>query len=111
MPKVDLGTKRICVACSARFYDLGKTPAVCPKCDTEQPPEQPRPRRTGGNVVEEKRVKKPVPTPEDAEVEGVEPAEDEEEADVLDDAADLEDDADPIAADIEVEPDAEEPER
>jgi len=37
-----LGTKRVCVACSARFYDLTKTPAVCPKCGTEQPIEQPR---------------------------------------------------------------------
>ena len=46
MLKPDLGTKRVCVACGARFYDLTKVPAVCPKCGTEQPIEQPRPRRT-----------------------------------------------------------------
>ena len=29
-----LGTKRICSGCDAKFYDLGKEPAVCPTCDT-----------------------------------------------------------------------------
>jgi uncharacterized protein (TIGR02300 family) len=30
--KPELGTKRLCASCSAKFYDLGKTPIVCPKC-------------------------------------------------------------------------------
>lgn len=104
MAKPELGTKRVCVACGARFYDLTKIPAACPKCGTEQPLDQPRPRRTGGNVVEDKRPKKPVPAPgiEDVEVE-VEGVEDAEEEDVLEDAAELEDDADAIGPDIEVE--------
>ena len=63
MAKPELGTKRVCVACGVRFYDLTKVQAVCPKCGTEQPIEQPRPRRTGGNVAEERRPKKPVPAP------------------------------------------------
>jgi uncharacterized protein (TIGR02300 family) len=109
MAKPELGTKRVCVSCSTRFYDLTKAPAVCPKCGAEQPIEQPRPRRTGGNVAEEKRVKKPLPVPDDADVE-VEAAEDAEE-DVLEDTSDLEDDADPLGADIEVEPDTDEAER
>ncbi len=110
MAKPELGTKRVCVACATRFYDLAKAPAVCPKCGTEQPVEQPRPRRTGGNVIEEKRVKKvPVPGLEDGEVE-VEPAEEEVEEDVLEDASDLEDDADAISGDIEVEPESDEKE-
>ncbi len=110
MAKPELGSKRVCVACSTRFYDLTKVPAVCPKCGTEQPNEQPRPRRMGGNVVEEKRVKKvPVPGLEDADTE-VEPAEEEVEEDVLEDASDLEDDADAISGDIEVEPETDEKE-
>ena len=76
MAKPDLGTKRVCVACSARFYDLTKSPAICPKCGTEQPLDQPRPRRPVGNVVDDKRPKKPAPAPGiedvDVEVEGVE---------------------------------------
>ena len=29
-----LGEKRACPECGAKFYDLGKRPAVCPKCKT-----------------------------------------------------------------------------
>lgn len=32
MAKVDLGTKRVCPECEAKFYDLGKNPATCPMC-------------------------------------------------------------------------------
>ncbi len=110
MAKPELGTKRVCVSCGARFYDLTKAPAVCPKCSTEQPPEQPRARRSGGNVLEEKRRAKVAPAPglDDAEVEGVEPAEEAEEAeeDVLEDTSDLEDGAE--IAEVEPEPGEEE---
>ncbi len=109
MAKPELGTKRVCVACSARFYDLTKAPAVCPKCGTEQPADQPRTRRPGGNVVEERRLKKAV-VAEDADVE-VETAEDEAEEGVLEDASELEDDADAIPDEIEVEPEADDTER
>lgn len=33
MAKNDLGTKRQCQSCGAKFYDLGKDPIVCPKCE------------------------------------------------------------------------------
>jgi uncharacterized protein (TIGR02300 family) len=109
MVKPELGVKRVCVACGARFYDLMKTPAVCPKCGTEQPAEMPRSRRTVGNVTEDKRPKKPA-VADDADTE-TEAAEDEAEEGVLDDAADLEDDADVIPDEIEVEPEPDEVER
>jgi len=32
--KPDLGTKRLCANCSAKFYDLNKDPILCPKCGT-----------------------------------------------------------------------------
>jgi uncharacterized protein (TIGR02300 family) len=32
--KPDLGTKRVCSGCGAKFYDLNRTPIVCPKCET-----------------------------------------------------------------------------
>jgi uncharacterized protein (TIGR02300 family) len=32
--KPELGSKRVCMHCGAKFYDLNKDPAVCPKCDT-----------------------------------------------------------------------------
>ncbi len=105
MVKPELGTKRVCVSCGTRFYDLTKNPAVCPKCGTEQPVEQPRLRRSGGNVAEEKRVKKVVPV-DDAEPDAPEEAEEagEDEDDVPESTDDLEDD-DAIGGDLEVEPD------
>ncbi|WP_158742223.1 TIGR02300 family protein [Acidisphaera sp. L21] len=109
MPKPELGTKRVCVACSARFYDLQKSPAICPKCGTEQPAELPKPRRAGGNVVDDKRPKKPA-VADDADVE-VEAVEDDAEEDVIEDASDLEDDADAIPDEIEVEQNDDERER
>ena len=30
-----LGTKQVCPNCTAKFYDLNKHPAHCPRCDTE----------------------------------------------------------------------------
>lgn len=34
MVKIELGTKRTCPSCAARFYDLLRNPIVCPKCGT-----------------------------------------------------------------------------
>ena len=34
LSKDKLGVKRICGSCGAKFYDLGKTPIICPKCGT-----------------------------------------------------------------------------
>jgi uncharacterized protein (TIGR02300 family) len=32
MTKPELGTKRLCASCGARFYDLLHSPITCPKC-------------------------------------------------------------------------------
>jgi uncharacterized protein (TIGR02300 family) len=32
--KPELGLKRQCMSCGAKFYDLNKDPIVCPKCHT-----------------------------------------------------------------------------
>jgi uncharacterized protein (TIGR02300 family) len=32
--KVELGAKRQCQSCGAKFFDLNKDPIVCPKCGT-----------------------------------------------------------------------------
>jgi uncharacterized protein (TIGR02300 family) len=32
--KPELGSKRQCMSCGAKFYDLNKDPAICPKCGT-----------------------------------------------------------------------------
>jgi uncharacterized protein (TIGR02300 family) len=106
MAKPELGLKRVCVACGTKFYDLLRTPAVCPKCSTEQPAEQPRLRRAPAALPPEEKVKKRVVTPE-AESDEVE-LEDVEADETVEDAEELEDDADAIGEDIEVETDRDE---
>ncbi len=111
MAKPELGLKRVCVSCATRFYDLARAPAVCPKCGTEQPVEQPRVRRSG-NVVDLRKPKKPA-VAEDAEADAeTEVESDEAEEGVLEDTSDLEDDEDDaLGTDLEVEPEGDEPER
>jgi uncharacterized protein (TIGR02300 family) len=36
----ELGAKQICPNCQAKFYDLGRRPAHCPKCATEFDPDE-----------------------------------------------------------------------
>ena len=44
--KAEWGTKRICLNCGARFYDMNRDPIVCPACSTAlDPVVQSRPRR------------------------------------------------------------------
>lgn len=38
MAKTDLGEKQVCPSCGAKFYDLRKRPAVCPKCTSSFDP-------------------------------------------------------------------------
>ena len=35
-----LGAKQVCPNCQAKFYDLNRRPAHCPKCDAEFDPEE-----------------------------------------------------------------------
>ena len=54
----ELGSKQICPNCQAKFYDLGKRPAHCPKCANEfDPDEAVRSRRV--------RVRAVAPEPEE----------------------------------------------
>jgi uncharacterized protein (TIGR02300 family) len=108
MAKPELGSKRVCISCSTRFYDLTKTPAVCPKCGTEQPLDQPRTRRIPATLPEDRRPKKVAPELDDGDAEVESTEEEAEDDDVIEDAADLDDDADAIGTDIEVEPDNDE---
>lgn len=36
MPELKLGTKFECYNCSTKFYDLGKSEPICPKCGANQ---------------------------------------------------------------------------
>ena len=60
MANPELGTKQICPNCQAKFYDLGKRPAHCPKCATEFDPDE---------AVRNRRVRARTIVPEDDQVE------------------------------------------
>ena len=36
MPELKLGTKHECYNCGTKFYDLGKSEVICPKCGANQ---------------------------------------------------------------------------
>lgn len=40
MANPELGAKQICPNCQAKFYDLNRRPAHCPKCATDFDPEE-----------------------------------------------------------------------
>jgi uncharacterized protein (TIGR02300 family) len=42
VPNKDLGTKRICPSCGAKFYDMHKSPIECLKCEFTFVPEAPK---------------------------------------------------------------------
>ena len=86
--KADLGLKRVCPSCGARFYDLQKRPIECPKCAYAFEPEalykQRRPRQPEPAVAEPATAESDDEESEDeeneeaeAETETVEPVENE----------------------------------
>src|SRR6185295_19614500 len=79
--KPELGTKRLCANCSAKFYDLNKTPITCPKCHTVMEiaaaPTRPRPEPAAPRPVAAAPVKEAeavVPETQDAEFVSLEDA-------------------------------------
>jgi uncharacterized protein (TIGR02300 family) len=45
--KTEWGSKRVCLNCGAKFYDLNHTPIVCPACETVfDPAANSKPRRS-----------------------------------------------------------------
>ena len=107
MANPELGTKQICPNCQAKFYDLNKRPAHCPKCATEFDPDE---------AVRNRRVRARAVVPDDDQVEDqvadkeTEDEEEEEEAATpeLDEVADEpplagdddEDESEPAAAGV-----------
>ena len=73
MAKPDLGTKRLCGNCGAKFYDLSKDPIVCPKCQTVMAPAATSRQRAepAAAAPAPKPVEEEVVAPETQEVEFV----------------------------------------
>jgi uncharacterized protein (TIGR02300 family) len=95
--KPDLGKKRVCGSCSAPFFDLNRTPVVCPKCKTEFA------LTTKGNKPSPAKAK---PEEDDDEVEDddefgdlgdVDVLDDDDDDDLIEDASDLGEDDDDMS--------------
>jgi uncharacterized protein (TIGR02300 family) len=60
MSKPARGTKRVCPSCGARFYDLNRTPIVCPVCQSVYQVTPPPTRRgERAQPVETRKVEEP----------------------------------------------------
>ena len=106
MAKPELGTKRLCANCSAKFYDLNKTPITCPKCHTVMElaavPTRPRPEPAAARAAAPvKEAESIVPETQDAEFVSLEEADAEAQGNKK--AAD----ADAVAGDDDIEIDDE----
>ncbi|WP_026986553.1 TIGR02300 family protein [Fodinicurvata fenggangensis] len=95
MAKPEWGTKHQCQSCGTKFYDMLRTPIVCPSCGTEFDPEAHLRGKRGKGASRAKAVEKEAPAaaaePE-AKGDDLELAEDleiEVEDDALEDASDL----------------------
>ena len=100
MPKPEWGTKRECSSCAARFYDLGKTPIVCPKCGAvfelpakfgvpppAVPSNTPKPDTTGSDAGEPANAHDEADPLEDEDVDDEDFIDDNEDEDFKEDVA------------------------
>jgi uncharacterized protein (TIGR02300 family) len=66
MARDQRGTKRVCRNCGARFYDLDKTPIVCPACATVYQIAAPPQRRVSERAAAAKAPRSVAPVDEPA---------------------------------------------
>lgn len=101
MVNPQLGTKRTCTTCGARFYDLNKTPIVCPKCGAENEKDVVKLKRGGkgsrSDAAKKAVVARPVVEDEDEVDETLLTDDDGDEADLMEDTSDLGEDDDDMA--------------
>ena len=112
MAKPEWGAKRLCPSCGAKFYDLQRKNAVCPKCSTPVEPEPAaKPRRTPVEATPAPEVAKlpadikdqqPAESSDDNAlkalgVEDDDSDDDDDNADLIEDATELGEDADDMS--------------
>ena len=107
MANPELGAKQVCPNCQAKFYDLNRRPAHCPKCGTDFDPEEAlklRSRRARPGYPTDDEDAEPGAAPAGGDDLGVDFAEDEDLAeDEADDVPFLEDEDDDDNLDDEIE--------
>ena len=94
MAKAEWGLKRTCLSCNAKFYDMNRSPILCPKCGAAFDPEALAKARRTSVVAPPARAAAPAEA-EDEEV-AVEADEKEEEEGVMEDTSELGEDSDDV---------------
>ena len=91
MGRPELGSKCICASCAERFYDLQRTPPLCPKCGLEYTAPKPKILRPTRSTVESRQLAAKVDAAPAEDAVDDEDADDDEptDADDDDDAADV----------------------
>ena len=109
MAKPEWGTKRQCNSCGSRFYDLSRTPIVCPKCGAAYEGEMTfKSRRSASSVEKVVQAAKSIAAvgnvddealilEEDDDLDVVADAAEEEDEALIEDASDLGEDDDDMA--------------
>ncbi len=115
MAKPEWGLKRVCQSCSAKFYDLQRSPIICPSCGATFDPDallkSRRARPAAAKATPKEAAKKPVESVDDDALldsdsdDDVETTEDDGDDAVLANTDDLGDDSD--LADVVIESDKE----
>ena len=99
MAKPELGSKRQCQNCGAKFFDLNKDPIICPKCGTVfQGAARARPAAKEAEEEEDAEVVTPAGV-EVVSLDEVEASEEKAAAEPVGDDLEVEEDADDEAAD------------
>ncbi len=96
MAKPELGLKRQCLSCGAKFYDMKRNPIVCPACEVVFDPEASVKLKRGRSAPPDDKAKKVAEPAAESESDDIEDTLDDDDTDesVLEDTSDLEDDAD-----------------
>lgn len=110
MAKPEWGQKRTCNSCGCRFYDMTRSPIICPKCGSTVEPDMPFKVRRSSAAQAEAKAAAPALAGDDLEADDLvaieddddvidpdEDAADEDESGLIEDASDLGEDDDDMA--------------
>ncbi|MGA8172727.1 MAG: TIGR02300 family protein [Methylocystis sp.] len=100
MGKPELGVKRRCLSCASPFFDLNRTPILCPKCGALYQVVELAHSRPKWAAAPPTAVKAPAFVADPVEAEAVEPEVEDEEADDEATILPIEDDDDVELAEI-----------
>ena len=96
MAKAEWGLKRTCQSCNAKFYDMNRSPIVCPKCGEAFDPDALLKARRSKLVAVKPAADEGDAALEDAEIGGDDRDKGDDEEDVIEDTSELGEDSEDV---------------